>query len=163
MNLSYPATASDYQALARARLPRFLADYVDGGATDEQTLAANVADWAHIHLRQRVLVNVDNIDTSTTLAGQPCRLPIVLAPVGLAGMMARRGEVQAVRAANAAGVPFTLSTVGICPLDEIRGKTGRVRYVVTIDEQRADIPASLADTVIGSETAREIGLMRSTP
>lgn len=120
MNLSYPATASDYQTLARAQLPRFLADYVDGGATNEQTLTANVADWADIHLRQRVLVNVDNIDTSTTLTGQTCRLPAVLAPIGLAGMMARRGEVQAVRAANAAGVPFTLSTVGICPLDEIK-------------------------------------------
>jgi L-lactate dehydrogenase (cytochrome) len=117
--ITFPATAADYQMLARARLPRFLADYVDGGATDEQTLAANAADWADIRLRQRVLVNVDNVDTRTTLAGQSCDMPLVLAPIGLAGMMAQRGEVQAVRAANAAGVPFTLSTVGICALDEV--------------------------------------------
>lgn len=120
MDLSIPATATDYRERARARLPRFLFDYVDGGAGDEQTLAANVADWSAVRLRQRVLVNVDAIDTATTLAGEACRMPVVLAPVGLAGLMARRGEVQAVRAANAAGIPFTLSTVGICPLAEIQ-------------------------------------------
>ncbi len=120
LNLAYPATAGDFRERARARLPRFLADYIDGGATDEQTLAANVSDWAQVHLRQRVLVNVDRIDTSTTLAGQNCKLPVVLAPIGLAGMMARRGEAQAVRAANNAGIPFTLSTVGICPLNEVQ-------------------------------------------
>lgn len=114
-----PVTVADYQQLAQRRLPRFLFDYVDGGASNEQTLATNVADWANIHLRQRVLVDVDAIDTATTLSGEVCELPVVLAPVGLAGMMARRGEVQAVRAANAAGVPFTLSTVGICALDEV--------------------------------------------
>ncbi|UZK02968.1 L-lactate dehydrogenase [Venatoribacter cucullus] len=120
MPLTYPATAADYQQLARQRLPRFLADYLDGGATDEHTLRVNDSAWAGIRLRQRVLVNVDQVDTGTTLAGQDCRMPVVLAPVGLAGMMAKRGEVQAVRAANAAGVPFTLSTVGICPLAEVQ-------------------------------------------
>ncbi|TKV69274.1 L-lactate dehydrogenase [Marinobacter panjinensis] len=119
----YPATADDYREKARARLPGFLFDYLDGGATNEQTLRANEADWANIHLRQRVLVNVDQVDTTVTLAGQPCSMPVVLAPLGLAGMMAQRGEVQAVRAANAAGIPFTLSTVGICPVEEVQAAT----------------------------------------
>ncbi|HWS79341.1 MAG TPA: L-lactate dehydrogenase, partial [Thermomonas sp.] len=78
------------------------------------------ADFATLRLRQRVLVDVADVDTSTTLAGSPCRLPLALAPLGLAGMMARRGEAQAARAACAAGVPFTLSTVGICPLEEVQ-------------------------------------------
>ena len=120
MPLRFPATAADYRELARRRLPRFLFDYVDGGAGDETTLSANVADLAALRLRQRVLVDVDTLDTKTTLAGVDCSLPVVLAPVGLAGLMARRGETQAVRAANVAGVPFTLSTVGICPLEEVQ-------------------------------------------
>ncbi len=120
LELKYPATARDYRRLAEQRLPRFLFDYVDGGASDERTLAANVADFGAVRLRPRVLVNVDHIDTSTELAGQRCSMPLALAPVGLAGMMARRGEVQAVRAAQAAGVPFTLSTVGICSLAEVQ-------------------------------------------
>ncbi|MBU6200143.1 MAG: alpha-hydroxy-acid oxidizing protein, partial [Xanthomonadaceae bacterium] len=103
MGLNYPVTAADYRRLAQRRLPRFLFDYIDGGASDELTLAANVADFASIRLRQRVLVDVDRIDTAATLAGESCAMPLALAPVGMAGMMARRGEVQAVRAANAAG------------------------------------------------------------
>ena len=119
MSLRFAASASDYRALARHRLPRFLFDYVDGGAGDEGTLAANVADLAALHLRQRVLVDVDRVDTCAVLAGEACAMPLALAPIGLGGLTARRGEVQAVRAANAAGVPFTLSTVGICPLAEV--------------------------------------------
>ncbi len=94
MPLSYPATAADYQILARRKLPpRFLADYLDGGATEEQTLRANVSGWKDIALRQRVLIDVDNVDTRTELAGQSCSMPIALAPLGgLAGMMAQRGE-----------------------------------------------------------------------
>lgn len=114
-----PATVADYRQRARRRLPRFLFDYVDGGAGDEQTLAANTADWAALRLRQRVLVDVGAIDTSVTLAGESFALPLILAPLGLGGLLARRGECQAVRAANAAGIPFTLSTVGICALDEV--------------------------------------------
>lgn len=120
MPLSYPATAADYQQLARRKLPRFLADYLDGGATEEHTLRANVRGWQDIALRQRVLIDVDNVDTRTELAGQSCSMPVALAPLGLAGMMAQRGEAQAVKAANAAEVPFTLSTVGICPLAEVK-------------------------------------------
>ena len=124
MSLTYPATALDYRRLAQRRLPRFLFDYIDGGAGDEITVAVNVADFAAVRLRQRVLVNVDAVDTSATLAGEACAMPLALAPVGMAGIMARRGEAQAVRAANAVGVPFTLSTVGICPLAEVQAASG---------------------------------------
>jgi len=114
-----PATTEDFHERARRRLPRFLYDYYAGGAGRERTLAANARDWDAVRLRQRVLVDVDAIDTATTLAGQDCTMPLVLAPIGLGGMAARRGEVQAVRAADAAGVPFTLSTVGLCGLEEL--------------------------------------------
>ncbi len=118
-DLRYPASARDWRRRAERRLPRFLFDYLDGGAGDELTLEANVRDFAAVRLHQRVLVDVRAVDTGARLAGQPCALPLALAPVGLAGMMARRGEVQAMRAASHAGVPFTLSTVGICALDEV--------------------------------------------
>jgi len=124
MPLSYPATAADWRGLARQRLPRFLFDYVDGGAGDEATLAANVQGFAALRLRQRVLVDVSQIETRCQLGGQDCAMPLALAPIGLAGMMARRGEAQAARAAAAAGLPFTLSTVGICPLAEVAAAAG---------------------------------------
>lgn len=114
-----PATTEDYQRLARRRLPRFLYDYYAGGSGRERTLAANGTDWDEVKLRQRVLVDVDAIDIATTLAGEDCAMPLALAPIGLGGMAARRGEVQALQSAEAAGVPFTLSTVGICGLDEL--------------------------------------------
>jgi len=120
-----PVTAEDYRRLAAKRLPRFLFDYVDGGAGEEQTLAANRADFRSYRLRQRVLRDVSRVDTSTVLCGQPAALPVALAPIGLAGMMARRGEVLAARAAQAAGVPFSLSTVGICPLEEVNAAVSR--------------------------------------
>lgn len=115
----YPATAADYRRLARARLPRFLFDYVDGGAGAERTLAANVDDLGELEIRQRVLVDTSAASTTTTLLGEACSMPLALAPVGLAGLMARRGEAQAARVARAAGVPFTLSTVGICTAEEV--------------------------------------------
>ena len=120
----YPASVADWRRQAERRLPRFLFDYIDGGASDERTLAANVQDFAALRLRQRVLVDVAQVDTRATLAGQPCTLPLALAPIGLAGMAARRGEAQAARAAHAAGVPFTLSTVGICPISEVAAAAG---------------------------------------
>jgi L-lactate dehydrogenase (cytochrome) len=120
-----PATALDFRRLAEKRLPRFLFDYIDGGANDELTLAANVADFQGIRIRQRVLVDVSQITTATTLAGEAAAMPLALGPVGMAGMFARRGETQAGRAADSAKVPFTLSTVGICALDEVREAASR--------------------------------------
>ena len=113
------ASALDYRELARRRLPPFLFEYIDGGSYGEVTLRRNVADLETIALRQRVLNDVSNLDLSTTLFGARQSLPVALAPIGLAGMNARRGEVQAVRAANAADVPFCLSTVSVCPLAEV--------------------------------------------
>jgi L-lactate dehydrogenase (cytochrome) len=114
-----PASINDYRALAQKRLPRFLFDYVDGGSYDEITAARNIADLSVLSLRQRVLRDVSAIDLSTTLFGQTLSLPVALGPIGMAGMLARRGEVQAARAAEAAGVPFCLSTVGLCSLTEV--------------------------------------------
>jgi L-lactate dehydrogenase (cytochrome) len=113
------ASAIDYRELARRRLPRFLFDYIDGGSYAEVTLRRNVSDLENIELRQRVLTAVDEVDLSTTLFGQPMAMPLALGPIGLGGLTARRGERQAVRAAEAAGVPFSLSTVSACTLEEV--------------------------------------------
>lgn len=113
------ASITDYRELARRRLPRFLFEYIDGGSYAETTLGRNITDLRDVALRQRVLRDVSDIDLSSTLFGQKVSLPVALAPVGLAGMNARRGEVQAARAAAAFGVPFTLSTVGACSIGEV--------------------------------------------
>lgn len=117
------SSTTDFREAARRRLPRFLFDYIDGGAYAEQTLARNVSDLADLSLRQRVLRDVSSIDTSTSLFGVRQALPVVLGPVGLSGMYARRGEVQAAKAAAAKGVPFCLSTVSVCDVDEVAQAT----------------------------------------
>jgi L-lactate dehydrogenase (cytochrome) len=109
----------DFRELARRRLPHFLFEYIDGGSGAEVTLERNVRELAQVALRQRVLTGAAEFDTSTELFGQKMAMPVVLAPIGLGGMTARRGEVQAARAAAAANVPFTLSTVSLCPLTEV--------------------------------------------
>jgi len=119
-----PACVSDYRELARRRLPSLLFDYIDGGSYAETTLRRNVEDFEAIALRQRVLRDVSNISLATELFGQPMSMPVGLGPIGMAGMYARRGEVQAAKAAKAAGVPFTLSTVGVCDLAEVVGGAG---------------------------------------
>jgi L-lactate dehydrogenase (cytochrome) len=113
------ASALDYRELARRRLPKFLFEYIDGGSYAEVTLRRNVADLEAVELRQRVLRDMSSIDLSTELFGQKLAMPVALAPIGLAGMNARRGEVQAARAAERAGVPFCLSTVSACSLAEV--------------------------------------------
>jgi L-lactate dehydrogenase (cytochrome) len=113
------ACVADYRDGAKRRLPRVLFDYIDGGAYAEATLAANAADLAALTLRQRVMRDVSTLSTAIELFGQALSMPVVLAPVGLAGMNARRGEVQAARAARGAGVPFCLSTVGVCSVEEV--------------------------------------------
>ncbi len=114
-----PASTNDYRRLAEKRLPRNLFDYIDGGAYGEVTLNANVEDFENIQMKQRVMRDVSNIKTGIKLLGEDLTMPLALAPIGLAGMMARRGEVQAVRAAEKAGIPFCLSTVSICSLEEV--------------------------------------------
>ena len=116
---SKAASVGDYRALAKARLPHFLFEYLDGGSYDEVTLQRNVSDLQSIALRQRVLRDVSAINLSAELFGKRWSMPVGLGPVGLSGLYARRGEVQAARAAAAADVPFTLSTVGACSLREV--------------------------------------------
>jgi L-lactate dehydrogenase (cytochrome) len=113
------ACISDYRALAKARLPHFLFEYLDGGSYDEMTLQRNVEDLRSVALKQRVLRDVSEIDVSTELLGKKWSLPVGLGPVGLSGLYARRGEVQAAKAAAAANVPFTLSTLSACSIEEV--------------------------------------------
>ena len=100
-------------------MPHFLFEYLDGGSFAEVTKERNRTDLEAVALRQLVLRDVSDINTRVELFGRTYEMPVALAPVGLAGMFARRGEVQAVRAAEAAGVPFALSTVGVCPISEV--------------------------------------------
>ena len=113
------SASTDYRAAAKRKLPPFLFHYVDGGAYAEYTLRRNVEDLASIALRQRVLRNMSELSLETQLFGETLSMPVALAPVGLTGMLARRGEVQAARAADKKGIPFTLSTVSVCPIEEV--------------------------------------------
>ena len=113
------SASTDYRAAAQRRLPPFLFHYVDGGAYAEHTLKRNVADLSDIALRQRVLKNMEDLSLETKLFDETLSMPVALSPIGLAGMCARRGEVQAARAADAKGIPFTLSTVSVCPIEEV--------------------------------------------
>lgn len=114
-----PASAEDYRRIAERRLPRTLFDYVDGGAGAEVSLAGNAGDFARLKLKQRVMRDVSKLDTSTELFGEKMSMPLALAPIGMGGMMRNRAETQAVRAADAIGIPFCLSTVAICSLEEV--------------------------------------------
>jgi L-lactate dehydrogenase (cytochrome) len=120
-----PVSVKDYQQRARRRLPKFLYDYLEGGANEELSAELNVSDFHQYRLRQRVMRDVSQVNTSTTIMGEDCKLPLVLAPVGMAGMFSRRGEVLGAQAALESGVPFTASTVGICPVEEIQAATGQ--------------------------------------
>ena len=113
------SSTADYRAAAQKRLPPFLFHYIDGGAYGEQTLRRNVDDLAAVALRQRVLKDMSRLDTSIELFGEKLSIPVALSPVGLTGMYRRRGEVQAARAADAHGIPFTMSTVSVCPIEEV--------------------------------------------
>lgn len=114
------ADVNDFRLAARRKLPWFLYEYIDGGSFAETTLRRNVEDFQAIQVRQRVMRDVSGVDLSATLFGQAASMPVALAPIGLAGLYARRGETQAARAAEAAGVPFTLSTMACCPIEEVR-------------------------------------------
>ena len=118
------ASVLDYRELARRRLPNIFFEYIDGGSYSETTLARNVADLEAIALRQRVMRDMSVLDMTVTSLGQSFALPVGLAPVGMAGMYARRGEVQAARAAKEAGVPFCLSAMGVCSAEEVTAGAG---------------------------------------
>jgi len=123
-----PATVLDYRELARRRLPRQLFDYIDGGAYEEATMRANVADLERLLLRQLVLRDVSVREQATELLGERLELPVILGPVGLAGMFAPRAETQAARAAEAAGIPFVESTVSICGVEEVARASSRAPW-----------------------------------
>lgn len=118
-----PANIDDYRLMAKKRLPKFLFEYIDGGAFSETTLRRNNTDLQAIKVRQRVLRDISEVSTSCELFGKHYKLPLVLAPVGIAGLNARRGEVLAAQAAEESGVPFCLSTVSACSIEEVRKGT----------------------------------------
>ncbi|MBO0743070.1 MAG: alpha-hydroxy-acid oxidizing protein, partial [Hyphomicrobiaceae bacterium] len=109
----------DLRILAKRRVPRMFYDYADAGAWSESTYRANEADFQRVYLRQRVGLDMSNRTLATTMVGQPVTMPVALAPVGLTGMQHADGEILAARAAAAAGVPFTLSTMSICSIEDV--------------------------------------------
>ncbi len=135
----------DLRELAEKRVPRAFFQYVDSGSYAEETFRANRSDMERITLRQRVLVNVDKRDLSTTIVGQKVSLPIALAPIGLCGMQHGNGEILAAQAANAAGVPFCLSTMSICSIEQVAEATGKpFWFQVYVIRDRAFIEALIA-------------------
>ncbi|MCW8864330.1 MAG: L-lactate dehydrogenase [Colwellia sp.] len=117
------ANTEDFRLLAKKRLPRQLFDYIDGGSYQEISLNNNLSAFSNIHLRQRILRDVSKIDLSCQLFNKKHHMPLILAPIGLAGCYARRGEQQVLAAASLANVPFCLSTVGICSIEELRANS----------------------------------------
>ena len=113
----------DLRLLAKRRVPKMFYEYADSGAWTESTYRANETDFAPIKLRQRVAVDIDNRSLVSTMVGQPVSMPIALAPVGLTGMQHADGEILAARAAAKAGVPFTLSTMSICSIEDVAENT----------------------------------------
>ncbi len=110
----------DFRHAARRRVPRAIFDYADRGSYDEITIQANRADLNAIRLRQRVMIDVSRRSLATTLVGEPTALPLAIAPTGLTGLFHRDGEIVGARAANAAGIPFCLSTMSICSIEDVR-------------------------------------------
>jgi L-lactate dehydrogenase (cytochrome) len=113
----------DLRALARRRIPRAIFDYADGGAYDERTIKRNAADLDALSFRQRVMVDVSNVTLATTLAGSSASMPLGIAPTGLAGLFHADGEILGARAAAACGIPFCLSTMSICSIEDVRAAT----------------------------------------
>ncbi|MEY3271824.1 MAG: hypothetical protein RLZZ341_725 [Pseudomonadota bacterium] len=116
-------TIEDLRQLAKKRVPRMFYDYADSGSWTESTYRANSEDFQRIKLRQRVAVNMENRSTAITMAGQAAKMPVAIAPVGLTGMQHADGEIHAARAAEKFGIPFTLSTMSICSIEDVAGHT----------------------------------------
>lgn len=123
-----PVCVEDYRQLARRRLPRLLFEYIDGGALTESAKTRNASDFGDIRLRQRVLTGVESVSLKTEILGEVISMPLLLAPVGMSGMYARRGEVQAARAAKTAGTVACLSTLSICDVREVTAAAGPVWF-----------------------------------
>jgi L-lactate dehydrogenase (cytochrome) len=125
MSLRTITCIEDLRHVARRKVPRAFFDYAEAGSYSQQTLRANREDLERIKLRQRVLVDVSKRELTTTIIGDPAQLPLVLAPVGLLGMQHGDGEILACRAAQAAGIPFTLSTMSICSIEDVAKAVGK--------------------------------------
>jgi len=117
-------TIEDLRVLAEKRVPRMFYDYADSGSWTESTYKANESDFQKIKLRQRVAVNMENRSTASTMVGQPVAMPVAIAPTGLTGMQHADGEILAARAAKKFGVPFTLSTMSICSIEDVAQHAG---------------------------------------
>jgi len=117
-------TIEDLRLLAKQRVPRMFYDYADSGSWTESTYRANEADFQKIKFRQRVAVNIENRDTSTTMIGQSVAMPVAIAPTGMTGMQHADGEILAARAAKTFGIPFTLSTMSICSIEDVAQHVG---------------------------------------
>src|SRR5580700_633377 len=115
----------DLRLLARRKVPRAFFEYADSGSYAQETLRANRDDLERLKLRQRVLVDVSQRELGTTIVGEPAKLPIALAPIGLCGMQHGDGEILACRAAHAAGIPFCLSTMSICSIEDVAAAVGK--------------------------------------
>ncbi|PDS76088.1 alpha-hydroxy acid oxidase [Rhizobium sp. L43] len=123
--MATPLTIADLKMLARRRVPKMFFDYADSGSWTESTYAANESDFSRIKLRQRVLVDMSNRTLETTMIGQTVSMPVALAPTGMTGMQHADGEMLAARAAEEFGVPFTLSTMSICSIEDVASVTTR--------------------------------------
>ena len=122
--MSVITTIEDLRVLAEKRVPRMFYDYADSGSWTESTYRANESDFQKIKLRQRVAVNMEGRSTATTMVGQPVAMPVAIAPTGLTGMQHADGEILAARAAKKFGVPFTLSTMSICSIEDVAKHAG---------------------------------------
>ena len=111
----------DLRQLAQKRVPKAFYDYADSGSYTESTYRANSADLGAITIRQRVAINVDKRNTASTMIGQPVSMPVAIAPTGLTGMQWADGEMLGARAAERFGIPFTLSTMSICSIEDVAG------------------------------------------
>jgi L-lactate dehydrogenase (cytochrome) len=124
--MAQPITCiEDLRLLAKRRVPRMFYDYADSGGWTESTYRANEADFQRVYLRQRVAVDMSNRTLASTMVGQPVSMPVALAPVGMTGMQHADGEILAARAAAAVGIPFTLSTMSICSIEDVAENTSQ--------------------------------------
>jgi L-lactate dehydrogenase (cytochrome) len=143
--MSVVTSIEDLRILAKRRVPRMFYDYADSGSWTEGTYRANTTDFAKIKLRQRVAVDMRNRTLATEMIGQPVSMPVALAPTGLTGMQHADGEILAARAANKAGIPFTLSTMSICSLEDIAEATGQPFWFQLYVMRDREFAANLID------------------
>ena len=140
-----PLEIKDIKALAKRRVPKMFFDYADSGAWTESTYRANEEDFAKIKLRQRVLVDMTERSLATTMIGQPVSMPVALSPTGLTGMQHADGEMLAAQAAEEFGVPFTLSTMSICSIEDVASVTTKPFWFQLYVMQDRDFVLNLID------------------